>query len=164
MKAMQSNLFYRPMVPNEEQDILFPGWVTSNGTTPLEELQIDPQAQHLGCFVGGMVGVGSKVFDREAELGDARRLTEGCLWGYETMPLGIMPEIMHVAPCQRREMCPWNEEEWKKFVQVNQPGALPVSRTIEYLHLPEGITKFDDTRYILRQVNTDCNLSTVADA
>lgn len=150
MKTMQSHLFYRPMVPNEEQDMLFPGIVKSDGKTPLEELVTEPQAQHLGCFVGGMVGVGSRVFGHGDQLADARKLTEGCLWGYENMTLGIMPEIMRVAKCQRREMCPWNEEAWKEAVEAIQPSAAPTWRKIEEQNLPKGITKFDDTRYILR--------------
>ena len=150
MRTMQSHLFYRPMVPNESQDMLFAGWINSDGKKPLNEIETEPQAQHLGCFVGGMVGVGSKVFGNEDELADARRLTEGCLWAYESMPLGIMPEVFYVARCQTRRSCPWNEDIWLKNVEAAQPSAEPVQRKIERQHLPRGFTRFDDTRYILR--------------
>ena len=41
-----------------------------------------------------MVGIGAKVFKQEQDLKLARRLMEGCLWGYEVMPQGIMPEML----------------------------------------------------------------------
>ena len=112
LKAMQTHLFYRPMVPDESHDILYPGQLVVPPNAALDDLEIDTQAQHLACFIGGMVAVGSKVFGNTEELSDAKKLAEGCLWGYEAMPNGIMPEIMHLTPCQNREKCPFYEEKW----------------------------------------------------
>jgi mannosyl-oligosaccharide alpha-1,2-mannosidase len=110
------NLFFRPSVPGNP-DILFPG--SLNTASP----GLDTQVQHLACFVGGMVGLGSRINDsphkrdtsrrlRDSldELDTARRLTDGCVWAYENTPSGIMPEIFHVDKCPDPSSCSWNGE------------------------------------------------------
>ncbi|RQM07103.1 hypothetical protein DH86_00003876, partial [Scytalidium sp. 3C] len=92
--AIKRNIFYRPMTASGE-DIRLAGNVDSDGQTRVLELRTDPQMQHLGCFAGGMVAIAAKIFENEGDLSLARKLVEGCLWAYEVMPLGIMPEIMH---------------------------------------------------------------------
>jgi mannosyl-oligosaccharide alpha-1,2-mannosidase len=58
--------------------------------------------QHLGCFAGGMVAIGSKIFNKKQDMATAWKMVEGCLWGYENSPNGIMPEIMSLIPCHDR--------------------------------------------------------------
>jgi mannosyl-oligosaccharide alpha-1,2-mannosidase len=147
--AMKRNIFFRPMVPNNE-DILFAGSVDSDGHTPVDKLTTQPRAQHLGCFAGGMVALAAKVFESPADLETARKLVEGCLWGYEHLPLGIMPEIMQTVGCDKTESCTWDEARWKAAVDISYEGPESVEEKISRNHLPPGVTKVDDARYILR--------------
>lgn len=146
--ALKQSIFFRPMVPKNES-ILFPGSIDSDGLTPVSQLKIKPQAQHLGCFAGGMVAIGSKIFGRQEDMDTARKLVEGCLWGYEKSPNGIMPEIMSLIPCESREPCTWDEQQWKDGVLRHQTPQLMNQRLLRD-HIPQGVIKIDDTRYILR--------------
>jgi mannosyl-oligosaccharide alpha-1,2-mannosidase len=148
MKPMRERIFYRPMTKNGE-DILFAGKLWADGFT--SDSKTEPEAQHLGCFAGGMVAVGAKVFDIADDMKVARKLVNGCLWGYETGALGIMPEIIHTVPCLDPSHCPWSQEEWHNAVKkafINSK-KLP-EEIIKDHHLPPGVTKINDARYILR--------------
>ncbi|PKI84218.1 hypothetical protein MVES_001405 [Malassezia vespertilionis] len=49
--------------------------------------------EHLGCFVGGMLALGSRLLpERRRDLNVARRLTETCWWAYNSTLTGIGPE------------------------------------------------------------------------
>jgi Glycosyl hydrolase family 47 len=139
------------MVPGGE-DILFPGsiWVPDG---KLEDASINPEAQHLGCFAGGMVAIAAKIFRNDNELNLARRLMEGCLWAYENMPQGIMPEVMHMTPCPTND-CEWDEKAWFEAVAMKHLDELSTTSTIQNERLPRGVATVDDTRYILRYVNS----------
>ncbi|KUJ10816.1 seven-hairpin glycosidase [Mollisia scopiformis] len=147
--AMKRNIFYRPMTMSGE-DVRLAGNVDSDGTMHVSELKTDSQAQHLGCFAGGMVSIGAKIFENDEDLVLARKLVEGCLWGYEFMPNGIMPEIMHTVACDDTENCPWVEEKWHEKVDEMISGAEDVKTKIVNNRLVPGVTKVDDGRYILR--------------
>ncbi|KAH8819453.1 putative endoplasmic reticulum mannosyl-oligosaccharide 1,2-alpha-mannosidase [Xylogone sp. PMI_703] len=148
MLPIRRNIFYRPMTQNGE-DIRFAGQVFSNGQTPVDNLKTDAQAQHLGCFAGGMVAIAAKIFEN-GDLELAKKLVNGCLWAYETMPLGIMPEIMHTVRCEDELNCPWDEAAWHARVNEENEGTEDVSTKIAQHGLSPGVTKVDDTRYILR--------------
>ncbi|QDS73448.1 hypothetical protein FKW77_008799 [Venturia effusa] len=147
MVAMKRNIFYRPMTP-DGNSILLAGQVNSDGKAPVEMLKTEPQAQHLGCFAGGMVGIAAKIFNNDQDLDIAKKLVEGCLWGYENSPNGVMPEIMHTVPCGSKDQCEWSEESWINAVSNAYGGA--GSKAIRDHHLPKGVAKVDDGRYILR--------------
>lgn len=149
MTAMKRNIFFRPMTKNAE-DIRLPGNVDSDGKTLVTELETQGEAQHLGCFAGGMVAIGAKIFENEKELELARKLTEGCLWAYETMPLGIMAEKIHTLPCKDENYCPWDEQMWHQRIDKDIEGNETVQEKIQQHRLIPGITRFDDGRYILR--------------
>lgn len=100
-------MLYRPMVP-DNRDILFSGAVTTKGF-PEEDLRLIAEVEHLTCFIGGMIGMGAKIFDIESDLELAKKLANGCVWAYESMPSGIMPEGAIVMPCESSEHCTWNE-------------------------------------------------------
>ena len=136
----------------DNRDMLFPGHVYSDGSTPLSQLKTEPQAQHLGCFAGGMVGLAARIFEKEEDMSTAKRLVEGCLWGYEALPQGVMPEIIHTVPCENPVECQWNETKWHVAVNEAYEGLEDASMKILLHHLPEGVSKIDDTRYILRSV------------
>ena len=106
MDNAKQYLFFRPRTISGA-DILIPGKRhVLQGTTGV----LDPEGQHLSCFAGGMLGIGSKIFSQPDDLGTARKLVEGCLWAYHSMPTGIMPEIFHMTPCPDPDVCPWVEE------------------------------------------------------
>ncbi|KAL5343674.1 glycoside hydrolase [Aspergillus crustosus] len=150
---IKERLLFRPMT-KEGRDILFPGNIY---TTTSSKKKIDPQAEHLKCFLGGTVGIGSKVFDRPEELAIARKLTDGCIWAYDIMPTGVMPEIMYFSPCDDTEDCPWDEEKWYRDVRARPPKHANIAETdeaakilIKKLGLYPGVTEIPDARYMLR--------------
>ncbi|GAW13559.1 hypothetical protein ANO14919_029460 [Xylariales sp. No.14919] len=106
-EAVKKWLLFRPMVP-DDRDILFSAKVTTHG-----EPEIDAKTQyevtHLTCFVGGMFGMGGKIFEVPADVEIGEKLTEGCVWAYESTATGIMPEGAHVVPCSDAKDCHWNQ-------------------------------------------------------
>ncbi|MCJ1386594.1 T-complex protein 1 subunit zeta [Xylographa soralifera] len=110
--AMTKHLLFRPMVPGEE-NILVLGRASATehpdlpGTT-----QISPQQQHLLCFAGGMYAVGAKIFNREADLDIAAKLTDGCVWAYDATTTGIMAEEFQMMACESKNQCKWNQTRW----------------------------------------------------
>ncbi|KAK2003985.1 family 47 glycosyl hydrolase [Colletotrichum falcatum] len=110
VEAVKKWLLYRPMVP-KERDILFSAKVSTSGD-PENDLRTEYEVTHLTCFIGGMFGLGGKIFDRPEDIEIAKKLTDGCVWAYESMPSGIMPEGATVVPCASTQSCPWNETLW----------------------------------------------------
>jgi len=150
LTTMKRNIFYRPMT-KDGRDILFAGQVHSLGRTATGQLVTEPQAQHLGCFAGGMVALAAKIFQSDADLEIGKKLVEGCLWAYETMPGGIMPEIIHTLPCSNAEKCDWDNKAWVRAMVSDYHVANTVlaEKKFASLGLPHGVMKVDDPRYIL---------------
>ncbi|KAK5160206.1 hypothetical protein LTR04_004785 [Oleoguttula sp. CCFEE 6159] len=109
MEAVIDKVLFRPMVPGE-RDILVPGRYASNAQG--EDGQLTPESEHLACFAGGMFALGAKIFNRKGDLDIARRLTDGCVWAYESTTTGIMPELYQAVACESRYECSWNETKW----------------------------------------------------
>jgi mannosyl-oligosaccharide alpha-1,2-mannosidase len=151
LATMKQNIFYRPMTV-DGKDILLAGHVDSDGSTPVEKLTPRPEAQHLGCFAGGMVGLAAKIFQIEEDMKTAMRLVEGCLWGYEAMRQGILPEIIETLPCDHANICSWNESRWLVAMEAAHGvnGKKAATAKLRELGLPPGITSIKDKRYILR--------------
>ena len=150
--AMKHNLF-RPMVP-DEKDILVSAMVNVHSEDGQSDVELDPEGQHLVCFVGGMLAVGAKLFHLPEHLEKAQKLVDGCIWTYQALPLGIMPESFHMLPCPSEKACRWDEEAWKKEVlRKHDRETTDISEAdaiISDERLPKGFTKIGDTRYILR--------------
>ncbi|KAH0548253.1 hypothetical protein GP486_008040 [Trichoglossum hirsutum] len=163
------NLFFRPLNPSN-LPILFSGSLMVESPT---DRALIPHCQHLACFTGGMVALASKVFDRPDDMKLARELTEGCVWGYDTMASGIMPESFEAVPCQSKEGgCKWDEGQWltvvgKKLMESEekekekekdrkakedgtQPSEEKIRGWIKDHGLVPGMSDIDDRRYILR--------------
>lgn len=119
--------FFHPKTPGN-QDILFTGSLEAGIKGPT----LRPEVQHLGCFVGGMVGLGARINNSPEELATAIKLTESCVWAYQNTASGIMPEIFSVAACPSEGSCEWTNEE------ATEPGH-------QY-----GFTKVTDKSYQLR--------------
>ena len=124
MDAVRKWMLYRPMVPGN-RDILFSGLVTTAGE-PETDLKLTAEVEHLTCFIGGMVGMGAKIFGLEEDLELAMKLADGCVYAYEAFPSGIMPEGSTVLPCESAEQCTWNETSYWEFLD-------PMSDTRDHL-------------------------------
>ncbi|KAL7938801.1 glycoside hydrolase family 47 protein [Trichoderma chlorosporum] len=110
IEAINEWLLYRPMTDGE-WDILFPAKVETGGK-PSKDLVVNFEVTHLTCFIGGMYGLGGKIFGREKDLEIAKKLTDGCVWAYQSTVSGIMPEGSQVLPCPSLEKCAFNETLW----------------------------------------------------
>jgi mannosyl-oligosaccharide alpha-1,2-mannosidase len=144
--AIEYNL-WRPMTP-EHADILVSGQIRKEGATGVAKL--DPQGQHLVCFAGGMFALGGKLFNIPAHVEIGKKITDGCIYTYKAMPLGIMPEIFRMVPCDSRLECEWDEKKWKEVVKSIDSTADTAEALIEKKRLPKGFTQLYDKRYILR--------------
>lgn len=102
---------FRPMIKDEGWDILFPAKVSTGGD-PEVDLMATFEISHLTCFIGGMFGMGGKIFGREQDIETAKRLTDGCVWAYQSTTSGIMPEHAHIMPCPTLDKCEFNETKW----------------------------------------------------
>lgn len=151
---IKERLLFRPMT-KDGKDILFSGNIYASSKSDTKK--IDPQVEHLKCYLGGTVGIGAKIFNRSEELSVARKLTDGCIWAYDIMPSGIMPETMYVSACEDAENCPWDESKWYQGVRSRPPKHANIAETdaaaialIEELQLYPGVTQVADARYMLR--------------
>lgn len=151
----KEHLFFRPMT-KDSLDVLISGTsiVQSNG-----EVKLKTEGQHLSCFVGGMMAVASKIFSRPEDMEIARKLTDGCIWAYESTPSGIMPEVFMAIDIRQETSLKWDKSKWLK--EVNNEHAIGgqdeikdmearAEKIIDALRLPEGMTAVPDRRYILR--------------
>jgi mannosyl-oligosaccharide alpha-1,2-mannosidase len=120
VKAVKKYLLYRPMIKDESRDLLFSARAYSYHGTDASSLSYDYEITHLTCFLGGMFGLGGKIFDSEEDVEIGKKLADGCAWAYEVMPTGIMPESAVVLPCKSVEKCRWNETAWHEKLDPNQ--------------------------------------------
>lgn len=144
INAAKKHLFFRPMTP-DNRAVLMSGVSRDGGV-------LDGSEQHLVCFVGGMVSMGAKLYERQADLETARRLANGCYWAYESMHSGIMPESLIAVPCSDIQNCTWDEAIWHSAVR--HQGSVGANQDIrEYIaekNLPPGFASVTDGRYNLR--------------
>ena len=138
MDTVKAFLLFRPMIPDEDADILFSGTVLSNGNGIVDLI---PQSQHLTCFVGGMFALGGRLFDIQEDLDIGARLTRGCAWAYKAMPTGVMPEEFSLVPCKEANMakCKWEEERWAKKNSLRFPKGISSVHAPGYMLRPEAI-------------------------
>jgi mannosyl-oligosaccharide alpha-1,2-mannosidase len=108
--AVKKWLLFRPMAP-DDWNVLFPRKISTNNRVN-GDLSPQYEISHLTCFIGGMYGLGGKIFGREEDVELAKELTDGCVWAYQLMPSGLMPEAAHVIPCPDLEKCEFNETLW----------------------------------------------------
>ena len=171
--AIMNHLIFQPMLP-DENDILFAA-SANVVSSPGEEVRtkILPGVQHLACFAGAMVGMGAKLFSQPEQMNMARKLTDGCVWAYQAMPSGVMPEGLNLIPCDMNSDCKWNETFWDEYIQMkielypeaykplhvdnetdSEEGSEPkLPSTEDYLRinrLPKGVPEITDRRYLLR--------------
>ncbi|ROW07339.1 hypothetical protein VMCG_03938 [Cytospora schulzeri] len=137
METANEYLFFRPMLPHGE-DILLAGNVkVLEGQKP----KLDPESEHLSCFIGGIYALGGRLFNRKEYINTGAKLANGCAFAYRAMPTGMMPERYNTAACESRDECPWKGDRW-----VEERQKRPEWKE----HLPLGFTTAKDPRYILR--------------
>lgn len=120
LDVVKQHLLFRPMAP-ENRNVLFSGSVTSKGNPELaDNIELNPEGQHLTCFTGGMVAISAKIFNHPEDLDIAAKLTDGCVWAYESTTTGIMPEGFILVPCPSKESCPWNETLWMEALDPSR--------------------------------------------
>jgi len=150
MTTAYNHTMFKPMTPHEA-DILISGHVeiNSDGTPELEH-----QGQHLVCFAGGMYALGGRLFNDPHHVETGRKLTDGCIWAYKSMPIGIMPEVFHTSHCPSlTEPCPWSDAKWHTDVVARKDPGQPASAAHSIIiqdRLREGYIGIKDRRYILR--------------
>ncbi|KAL1901904.1 hypothetical protein Sste5346_001609 [Sporothrix stenoceras] len=158
--AARQHLLFRPMIPDPDargHDILVSGTVLAGGG-PRSGINLVPEGQHLTCFAGGMFALGGKLFDRPADVDVGRKLTQGCIWAYDSFPTGVMPEAFDLVPCpkpsgwldkmalgltnkipaENTTACPWDEHAW-------HAAQIPKDK-----RCPPGFASIRDSRYLLR--------------
>ncbi|CAG8959476.1 hypothetical protein HYFRA_00001374 [Hymenoscyphus fraxineus] len=133
MRSADKYHFFRAQTPGN-QDLLFIGDAQKFDGEPA----VLPSVQHLGCFVGGMVGLGAKINRSPEELEKAIRLTNSCVWAYQNTATGVMPEIFSVEKCPvpAAGSCDWTDEK------ATEPGHSYGFKTISdhsYQLRPEAI-------------------------
>ncbi|KAJ4983207.1 Endoplasmic reticulum mannosyl-oligosaccharide 1,2-alpha-mannosidase 2 [Stagonosporopsis vannaccii] len=151
IREAKQHLFFRPLNP-QNADILMAGSASISGAT--DRTKLDPQGQHLACFAGGMVGLAAKIFNRTHELDVAQKLVDGCVWAYDSMPTGIMPEHFTLIPCRGEVDCEWRTEKWNEAVKAagfeEYERQLDAADIIKEDGLPPGFARITDRRYLLR--------------
>jgi mannosyl-oligosaccharide alpha-1,2-mannosidase len=135
LDTIRDNLLFRPMTPGDA-NILFAGGVKiDDGNATLIA-----GMEHLTCFAGGMYALAGKLFSREEYLDLGSRLTAGCVWEYDAMPSGIMPESALFVPCAKRDdPCPYNADLMPSFDDPRRPGGFLSVKGRSYLLRPEAI-------------------------
>ncbi|EQK98463.1 glycoside hydrolase family 79 [Ophiocordyceps sinensis CO18] len=110
VSAINKWLIFRPMIEGS-WNVLFPAKLSTYGDS-VQDFRYEYEVAHLTCFVGGMYGLGGKLFDREEDIETAKKLTNGCVWAYQSTLSGIMPESGHVLPCSSKDRCDFNKTRW----------------------------------------------------
>jgi mannosyl-oligosaccharide alpha-1,2-mannosidase len=116
--AINEWLLYRPMIKDEGWDVFFTGKLTTSSRGDSEWTK-SYEMTHLTCFIGGMYGLGGKIFGRDGDIDKAKKLTDGCVWAYQSTATGLMPEYAHLVACPALEKCPFSEESWYEDLDPN---------------------------------------------
>lgn len=138
METVISHILFRPMLP-DQKDVLFAGDVLVHNENGI----LQPDGQHLSCFLGGMFALGGKMFDVAQHVDIGARLTKGCAWAYSAFPTGLMPEIFGLLDCQKPQLaaCEWDENRWR---------AESGQQEQQQQGLPKGFRHVRDPKYQLR--------------
>ncbi|KAH8881177.1 glycoside hydrolase family 47 protein [Thozetella sp. PMI_491] len=150
--AIRHNI-YRPMIP-DNKDILISGQVDASTKDGKNTTTLVPLSQHLTCFAGGMFALGSRLFGLDDHMALGEKLTDGCIWVYKAMPLGIMPEWFVMIPCDDPKKCEWDEDQWKRSVLQSAGEDVEdldsAERIAAQKRIPPGFTSIPDPKYVLR--------------
>lgn len=148
---INEHMLFRPQLEDEKlsQDLLFCGDVHSSRPN---EVTLDPEMQHLTCFIGGMFGLAGRLFSKPSHTLLGEKLTKGCIYAYSAMSTGVAPEIFKTLPCENRASCPWNATIWTdkiRYAYGSKYDPDPAQIALDK-GLPPGWTNIRDKRYLLR--------------
>lgn len=140
LPTLKEQILFRPQVPGNE-DLMFPGEIMAWR----DRSAFSGKVEHLSCFLGGLFALSARtVVDDADDLEIAAKLTNGCVWAYESTASGIMPDTVTFEPCPDHNLdCEWNDLSFaaktRKQGEVTLPtGFIKVDRP-EYLLRPEAI-------------------------
>ncbi|KAK6363039.1 hypothetical protein TWF730_000486 [Orbilia blumenaviensis] len=152
----RDNLFFRPMTP-KNNDILVSGKmkVTYDWDRHRTISELESSGSHLTCFVGGMVGMGSKIFNRPEDLQAAIKLTDGCVWNYFSTATGIMPEGFIMTKCPKEGDCHWDADFWRS--SIIRPNADAIEAAEQKHNITLTPLKKSSGSVYKRQVGYDGN-------
>jgi mannosyl-oligosaccharide alpha-1,2-mannosidase len=120
METVKTYLLFRPMVPDNRDILMIASAMSTSAPTKKDDLQYKYEGSHLLCFAGGMFAIGSKIFNLKGDLEIGSKLTDGCVWAYESTTTGIMPESFEVLPCADMDNCAWNETRYYDVIDPFQ--------------------------------------------
>lgn len=130
IKVIKKELLFRPMTRNAD-DILAVGKLElqTKGAANVRTM-MRYEGTHLSCFAGGMFALGSKAFGLDEDLEIGRKLTEGCIWAYESTTTGIMPELFEMVPCPSKDYCEWNEAVWHQALDPDHETRTGATKSV----------------------------------
>ncbi|KAK5661763.1 hypothetical protein OQA88_9864 [Cercophora sp. LCS_1] len=114
VEGVKKYLLFRPEAEGDP-DILFSAKAFSSDGTD-QKLTYEYEVTHLTCFLGGMFGLGGKIFESNEDVEIGKRLAAGCAWAYEVMPTGIMPEYAQIMPCANATNCQFSRKKWEEKI------------------------------------------------
>ncbi|KAJ5105257.1 hypothetical protein NUU61_002604 [Penicillium alfredii] len=152
IETIKKKVIFRAMTKDADRRALFAAdvYVLRGGDS--QSLRYAPD--HLKCFMGGMVALGAKVFNRPDDMPIARGLTDGCVWAYDVTPTGVMPESFRVSACENIDVCPWDQNKWfadiiGRHIELDEERQR-AQQKVDAQRLPPGITDIRDPSYSLR--------------
>lgn len=156
MRVAREHLFFKPLNPGNH-DLLIAGGIRAVGGAPVK---LEARGEHLTCFAGGMIAMGSRIFNKPADLKIGAALTEGCIWTYDSQVTGIGPEIFTLVACEKEaDDCKWTDDRWHASISTPPPSTEPdalssyskaVIEAIKERKLAPGFVNYPDKKYILR--------------
>ncbi|KAL1879086.1 hypothetical protein VTK73DRAFT_7412 [Phialemonium thermophilum] len=170
IEVARQHLFRRVLNP-DNIPLLVSGDARVTGSQDKMKVSTTPRAQHLTCFVGGMVGLAARAFNRPDDLDMAVQLTDGCVWAYNNTVSGIGPEIYTFVACgsvddsQTGEKCAFSNAKWRTGVRNywSPPSSVVEETEADRLEaeqfaqenmarrrLPRGMVDIYDAKYALR--------------
>ncbi|KAG8625936.1 hypothetical protein KVT40_006337 [Elsinoe batatas] len=148
ISTISTHLLYRPLLPTLP-DVLLPALATSNSSG----IHLLHRADHLACFAGGMLVLGSRLLPNTTHLSLGRKLTLGCVEMYRTSPLGIMPDEAFVLPCPAPPApCEWDNNTFLEtcFLRFAGREDFAAQRQGCVSRLPTGILEVQNAEFKLR--------------
>ncbi|KAG0056482.1 hypothetical protein BGZ83_004740 [Gryganskiella cystojenkinii] len=101
------------------------------GAVSTSNKNIEPEMEHLSCFIAGSLAMGAKYFDRPDDLVLAKQVAEACYQGYHNSATGLGPEAM------RFDAVPGSNG--KKFIVDPKGFFKSWSSTKNYILRPETL-------------------------
>ncbi|KAL8243789.1 hypothetical protein R6Q59_010047 [Mikania micrantha] len=136
--AIVHNLLFRAYLPSPspKHPTLFTGIATHQHKS--DSYLLEPRLQQSSCYTGSLFALSSRLFNHPADLELSKELTQGCIWAWQTSPLGIMPETVTVMTCPQPmgAQCAWNQT----YYDHAQPAK----------DMPPGFLYSKNPRYLLR--------------